>query len=788
MGAHCCGTKENTTNHQPVKDPVCGMTVEPNEEAPRSSFEGKEYFFCSGHCKTKFDKSPTNFVNRSHTGHHHPQSATKAAAANKDALYTCPMHPEIKQVGAGTCPICGMALEPMEVNLEDGPNHELVDMTKRFWISLILSLPLFLIAMSEMLPANPLHAWLMGDVALWVQLTLATPVVLWAGLPFFKRGIDSLRARHLNMFTLIALGTGVAYLYSVVATAFPGFFPEAFRDHSGRIGVYFEAAAVIVTLVLLGQVLELRARGQTSNAIRSLLKLAPKTARRIASNGQDEEVSLELVQAGDRLRVRPGEQVPVDGRIVEGRSSIDESMITGESLPVKKTSGDTVTAGTTNGTGGFVMDAESVGQDTLLARIVRLVNEAQRSRAPIQRLADVVASYFVPAVVIIAILSAVVWAVFGPQPAYAYALVNAVAVLIIACPCALGLATPMSIMVATGRGAEVGVLFSNAEALETFEKVDTLILDKTGTLTEGKPKLVAIHARPGFTESEVLAVAAALERGSEHPLAAAVLEGAKTRNVSISEASNFRSITGQGVLGDVAGRRVALGNPKLLETEKVDVRQLSKEADEMRAAGQTVLLVAIDDIPAGILGVVDPVKEGTPEALKELRKSGLRLIMLTGDHPGTAKSIAGKLGLDEFEAGVSPERKSEVVRDLKAKGRTVAMAGDGVNDAPALALAHVGIAMGTGTDVAMQSAGVTLVKGDLRGIVRARNLSRATIRNIRLNLVFAFGYNALGVPIAAGILYPFFGLLLSPMIASAAMSLSSVSVIANALRLRKARL
>lgn len=806
MGAHCCGTKETTSAKEAVKDPVCGMAVD-SSEALKSSFQGQDFFFCSGHCKTKFDTSPASFIGQTEEakschmrdaddGHGHgvparhpPKSGAKTATANNDALYyTCPMHPEIKQVGPGTCPICGMALEPLEVGLEEAPNHELLDMTKRFWVSLVLSLPLFLIAMSEMLPANPLHGWLLSDAARWVQLVLATPVVLWAGLPFFQRGADSVRTRHLNMFTLIALGTGVAYVYSVVATAFPGWFPEAFRGHSGRVGVYFEAAAVIVTLVLLGQVLELRARGQTSIAIRSLLKLAPKTARRIGANGQDEDVALESIHAGDRLRVRPGEQVPVDGRIVEGRSSINESMITGESLPVEKTIGDAVTAGTTNGTGGFVMEAESVGHDTLLARIVRLVNEAQRSRAPIQRLADLVASYFVPAVVLVAVVSAVVWAAVGPKPAYAYALVNAVAVLIIACPCALGLATPMSIMVATGRGAEAGVLFRNAEALETFEKVDTLILDKTGTLTEGKPELVAIRAFSGFSETDVLAVAAALEKGSEHPLAAAVLEGAKARNVSVAETSNFRSVTGQGVLGDVAGRRVALGNPKLLEAEKVDARELSTAADAMRADGQTALLLAMDGRPAGVLGVADPIKEGTPEALKQLRESGLRLIMLTGDHPGTAKSIASKLGLDEFEAGVSPERKSEVVRDLKAQGRTVAMAGDGVNDAPALALAHVGIAMGTGTDVAMQSAGVTLVKGDLRGIVRARTLSRATIRNIRQNLFFAFGYNALGVPIAAGILYPVFGILLSPMIASAAMSLSSVSVIANALRLRKVRL
>jgi len=798
----CCGVKrENVMTENMAIDPVCGMTVDRGTSL-KATYHGEQYFFCSAHCKTKFEKDPDNFLESKsdaascHSDHRHPhahgkaQPAAKTASLNDDRIYTCPMHPEVKQKGPGSCPICGMALEPMELSLEEeGPNHELLDMTKRFWWSLVLSLPLFAVAMSDMIPGNPLHQWLATASARWIQLALATPVVLWAGLPFFVRGYQSLRTWNLNMFTLIAMGTGVAYLYSVFATFFPELFPHAFRDHSGQVGVYFEAAAVIITLVLLGQVLELKARGQTSTAIRSLLKLAPKTARRVRGDGSDEDIPLEHVHVGDKLRVRPGEQIPVDGVVVEGASSIDESMLTGESIPVEKKSGDAITGGTTNQTGGFVMQAKSVGSDTLLSHIVRMVNEAQRSRAPIQRLADLVAGYFVPAVIIIAVLTAIVWAWAGPQPAYTYALVNAVAVLIIACPCALGLATPMSIMVATGRGAEAGILFRNAEALETLEKVDTLVVDKTGTLTEGKPKLVSVETLAGFSDSEVLSLAASLEKGSEHPLASAVLSGARDRGImTLADAKGFQSVTGQGVLGEVNGKRVALGNQKLLESQNAGVTELGRRAEKLREKGQTVLLLAIDGKPAGLLGVMDPIKETSPEAIRQLKESGLEIVMLTGDHPGTAHYVAGQLGIEKFEANVSPDRKSAAIADLKSKGRRVAMAGDGVNDAPALAIADVGIAMGTGTDIAMESAGVTLVRGDLRGIVRARHLSRATIRNIRQNLFFAFIYNALGVPIAAGILYPFLGLLLSPMIASAAMSLSSVSVIGNALRLRKAKI
>jgi P-type Cu+ transporter len=801
MGSHCCGMKQENTAS--TIDPVCGMKVDP-KTALKSAYKGQEHFFCSASCKGKFEKNPETYVSEQsaaeteachmpghhHHGHgsHHGRGAHKAAGSDNQ-IYTCPMHPDVRQVGPGSCPICGMALEPESISIDDAPNAELADMQRRFWIALALSLPLFAFAMGDMLPWERLRHFLAHPFSKFLQLALATPVVVWAGYPFFERGVQSVRNRNLNMFTLIALGTGVAYAYSIVATFFPSLFPEAFRDHAGQVGVYFEAAAVIITLVLLGQVLELKARGETSSAIRSLLKLAPKTARKVFDDGREEEVALETIQQGDRLRVRPGEQVPVDGLILEGSSSVNESLITGESLPVEKHQDDPVTAGTTNQTGGFLMRAKNVGSDTLLARIVRLVNEAQRSRAPIQRHADHVSGYFVPAVILTAIAAATVWALVGPQPAYTYALVNAVSVLIIACPCALGLATPMSIMVATGRGAEAGVLFRNAEAIERLEKVDTLILDKTGTLTEGKPKLVTIQALNGFSEQQVLSFAAALERGSEHPLATAVLEGVAERNLRAPEnISGFQSITGMGVIAKVESQDAALGNQKLMQRQGIDSQELEERANQLRSNGQTVLLLGIGGKPAGLLGVTDPIKASTPEAIAHLRASGLKLIMLTGDHPGTAKYVAHKLGLDAFEAGVSPERKSEVVRGLKSKGHIVAMAGDGVNDAPALALADVGIAMGTGTDVAMQSAGVTLVKGDLRGISRARDLSRATIRNIRQNLFFAFIYNALGVPIAAGVLYPVFGILLSPMFASAAMSLSSVSVIANALRLRKTRL
>jgi len=658
-------------------------------------------------------------------------------------------------------------------------------MTLRFWVSVVLSLPLLALVMGDMLSGQPLRHGIPSRLLAWLQLLLATPVVLWGGWPFFERGWASVVNRSLNMFTLIALGTGVAWAYSVVGAAVPGIFPASFRTHGGEVGLYFEAAAIITTLVLLGQVIELRARSQTSSAIRALLGLAPKTARRIRNDGTEEDVSLDQVQPGDRLRVRPGERIPVDGVVLEGTSAVDESMVTGEPIPVEKTSGSRVTGGTVNGTGGFVMRAERVGSETLLAQIVHMVSEAQRSRAPIQRLADTVSAYFVPTVVVVAEISAVVWGLAGPEPRMAYAIVNAVAVLIIACPCALGLATPMSIMVGTGRGAMAGVLIKNAEALEVLEKVDTLVVDKTGTLTEGKPRLVSIVTAPGHSEADLLRLAASLERGSEHPLAGAIVAGAEERRLTLSVAEDFRSATGKGVLGRVEGRRVALGNRRLMEDLGVSLGDLAKRADALRADGQTVMLVAVDGQAAGLVGVADPIKSSTPEALRLLRESGVRIVMLTGDSRATAEAVARKLGITEVEAEVLPEQKGAVIKRLEAEGRVVAMAGDGINDAPALAQAHVGIAMGTGTDVAMESAGVTLVKGDLRGIARARRLSQGTMRNIRQNLFFAFVYNALGVPIAAGVLYPVFGLLLSPIIASAAMSLSSVSVIANALRLRR---
>ena len=702
--------------------------------------------------------------------------------------YTCPMHPEIVRDEPGECPICGMALEPMTVTVEEGPNPELVDMTRRFWVGLALSAPLLAIAMGKMIPGGPVQSVLPEAALKWIEFALATPVVLWAGKPFFERGWASVVNRSLNMFTLIAIGTGVAYVYSVVATLAPGIFPPAFRGMHGEVAVYFEAAAVIITLVLLGQVLELRARSRTSNAIKALLGLAPKTARRLAQGGTESDVPLEQVQVGDRLRVRPGEKIPVDGVVVEGRSTVDESMITGEPMPVEKGPDDTVTGATVNGTGGFVMRAERVGSDTLLAQIVQMVSEAQRSRAPIQRLADVVAGYFVPAVVGSAVLTFIIWGIFGPQPAMAYAVINAVAVLIIACPCALGLATPMSIMVGTGRGATAGVLVKNAEALEIMEKVDTLVVDKTGTLTEGKPRLSHVVAVDGIAEDELLALAAGLERGSEHPLAAAIVAGAEDRGVTPAEAEDFESVTGMGVTGTVGGRRVALGNRKLMERLNVAADSLAPRADDMRAEGETVMFVALDGRAAGLVAVADPVKETTPEAIRLLHDDGVSLVMLTGDNRRTAEAVARRLGIDRVEADVLPDQKSAIVKRLQDEGHIVAMAGDGINDAPALAQAHVGIAMGTGTDVAMESAGVTLVKGDLRGVARARRLSHGTMRNIRQNLFFAFIYNSLGVPIAAGVLYPFFGLLLSPIIAAAAMSLSSVSVISNALRLRHLKL
>ncbi len=698
------------------------------------------------------------------------------------------MHPEIVRDAPGSCPICGMALEPRTPSAEEGPDPELRDMTRRFWVGTALSVPLIAGAMGEMLPGNPLSHFIPPRMLAWVQLILATPVVLWAGWPFFVRGWASVVNRSLNMFTLIALGIGTAYAYSVVATVASHLFPPSFRTHGGQVGVYFEAAAIITVLVLLGQVLELRARSQTSSAIRALLQLAPKTARRVRADGSEEDVPLDAVVPGDRLRVRPGERVPVDGVVLEGMSSVDESMLTGEPIPAEKIPGSPVTGGTVNGTGGFVMRAERVGRETLLAQIVQMVSEAQRTRAPFQRLADVVSSWFVPAVVLVAVVTFIAWVLAGPEPRMAYALVNALAVLVIACPCALGLATPMSIMVATGRGALAGVLIKNAEALELMEKVDILVVDKTGTLTEGKPRLVTVEAEPAGADAEVLRLAASLERASEHPLAAAIVGGAMERGIALADVQDFRSITGKGVTGRVDGHAGALGNARLLADLGIDADTLMARADVLRTDGQTVMFVVIDGRPAGLIGVADPIKPSTPEALRQLRAAGLRIVMLTGDSRTTALAVAARLGIDAVEAEVLPEQKIAVVKRLQAEGHRVAMAGDGVNDAPALAQADVGIAMGTGTDVAMQSADVTLVKGDLRGIVRARTLSQATMRNIRENLFFAFVYNALGVPIAAGVLYPFVGLLLTPIMASAAMTFSSVSVIANALRLRRVAL
>ncbi|WP_435389005.1 copper-transporting P-type ATPase [Halomonas maura] len=702
--------------------------------------------------------------------------------------WTCPMHPEIVRDAPGECPKCGMALEPRQVTAEEERNPELVDMTRRFWIAVAFSVPVVILAMGGMLPGVNMDALVPHGVRIWLELALASPVVLWSGWPFFVRGYRSLKGWNLNMFTLISLGVGVAYLYSVIATLFPPLFPPSFRHASGQVGVYFEAAAVIVTLVLVGQVMELRARSQTNAAIKALLGLAPKTARRLADDGREEDVPLEQVQIGDRLRVRPGEKVPVDGVVVEGTSSVDESMITGEPIPVEKAQGEQVIGATVNGTGSLVIEAQRVGSDTLLAQIVQMVAEASRSRAPIQNLVDVVAGVFVPAVVLAAVITFIVWGIWGPEPAMAYALINAVAVLIIACPCALGLATPMSIMVASGKGASLGVLFKNAEAIQTLRRVDTLIVDKTGTLTEGRPRLQDVVAAEGFEEDQVLSLAATLERGSEHPLAAAIVQGAEERGVSLERYTDFASVTGKGVKGRVGEQAVALGNRALMAAEGIEATALAECAESLRAEGKTAMFVAVDGRPAGLVAVADPVKATTPEAIRSLHEDGLRIVMLTGDSQTTARAVARRLGIDEVIAEVLPEQKADKVKALQAEGRFVAMAGDGINDAPALAQAQVGIAMGTGTDVAMESAGVTLVKGDLRGILRARRLSRATMRNIKQNLVFAFGYNSLGVPIAAGMLYPAFGVLLSPIIAAAAMSFSSVSVVGNALRLRRVRI
>lgn len=762
-----------------VTDPVCGMRVDP-ATARGGSFvhEGRTYHFCNPRCREKFSVDPARFLR----GEENAVPATAAAST----VYVCPMHPEVRQDKPGSCPKCGMALEPEVPGATEEQNPELTDMQRRFWVSLALTLPTALLAMSDLLPGRPVQEMISHELGTWLQLTLATPVVLWGGWPFFQRGLASIVNRHLNMFTLIGLGTAAAFGFSLFATFFPALLP-ATMSHGGGAPVYYEAAAVIVTLVLLGQVLELKARSATSGAIRALLGLTPKFARRL-QDGTEVDVPIDQIVVGDLLRVRPSEKIPVDGALVEGGSAVDESSLTGEPIPVEKTAGDRVTAGTLNGTGTFVFRAERVGKDTLLAQIVSLVSEAQRSRAPIQRLADVVSSWFVPSVVLVAVLAAIVWGFFGPEPRVAYALVNAVAVLIIACPCALGLATPMSIMVGTGRGAQAGVLVKNAEALEILEKVDTLVVDKTGTLTEGKPKLLSIVAAPGFKESQVLSMAAALEKSSEHPLAAAIVTTAINRGVTIPDVQVFRAIVGKGVEGRVSGADVALGNASLLEERAISAATFASTVDELRTEGQTVVFLAVAGQLAGVLGVADPIKESTPEALQALRDTGLHVIMLTGDNEVTARSVARKLGIDDVRADVLPHQKNEVIAQLKAQGHIVAMAGDGTNDAPALATAHVGIAMGTGTDVAMHSASVTLVRGDLRGIVRARRLSQEVMKNIRQNLFFAFIYNLLGVPIAAGIAYPLFGLLLSPMMASAAMALSSVSVIGNALRLRQAKL
>jgi Cu+-exporting ATPase len=762
-------------------DPVCGMTVQPQTAAGSHEYAGKTYYFCSAGCLTKFRQAPAAFL----TPPAQRVKAPLAVPAGSKVEYVCPMDPEVLETQPGPCPICGMALEPRVVTLEERPNTELLDMQRRFWVSLGPASAVMVLAMSEMIPALQFSS---GGPQNWIQLLLATPVVLWGGRPFFERAWTSVLRRAPNMFTLIGLGTGAAYLYSVVATVAPELLPASFHAHDGSIAVYFEAAAVITVLVLLGQVLELRARSQTSSAMKALLRLAPKTARRVDENGHEEDVALEEVRVGDRLRVRPGERVPVDGVVIDGVTAVDESMVTGESLPVQKASGRPVTGGTINGAGSILIRAERVGADTLLARIVQMVSDAQRTRAPIQRIADRVAAYFVPAVVGASILTAAAWALWGPEPKLAYALVNAVAVLIIACPCALGLATPMSIMVGTGRGAAAGVLIRTAEALEVLGKVDTLVFDKTGTLTEGKPKLVSIRFVPPWSEKELLRLAAGLERRSEHPVASAVVAAAEQRTVKLGAVDDFRSLTGYGVTGVVEGHSIAVGTAALLR-ERLGITDpglvvLEEEAVHLRTDGQSTVFVAVDGKPAGLLGVADPVKATTREAVRLLKAQGLRLVMVTGDHDQTADAVARQVGITEVHAGVLPDQKGRIVADLKSQGAVVAMAGDGVNDAPALAVAHVGIAMGTGTDIAMESAGITLVKGDLRALVRAIRLSRATMTNIRQNLFFAFVYNLAGVPLAAGALYPVWGLLLSPMIASAAMTFSSVSVIGNALRLR----
>jgi P-type Cu+ transporter len=824
-----------------LRDPVCGMTVDPDRVAAQSVYDGKTFYFCCQNCATKFAASPKKFLNSSapfvlgrnavaspaslhpsktdsieqgppskqisplnyicpmdpEVSQNHPGACPKCGMGLEPAVptqlathieYTCPMHPEIVRPVPGSCPICGMALEPRDATAQQDENPELADMTRRFWISVTLTVPILVLAMSDLIPVQPLESVLSPRAISWIELILATPVVLWAGWFFFERGWASIVNRSLNMFTLIALGTGTAYVFSVIAVLLPGIFPDSFRVMGGGVPIYFEAATAITTLVILGQVLELRARSRTSTAIRSLLKLSPKSARLVRSDGTEIDIPVEHIAVADLLRVRPGEKAPVDGVITEGESSVDESLMTGEPVPVEKSPGARVIGGTVNGTGTFVMRADRVGSQTLLSQIVRMVSEAQRSRAPVQKLADRVSGYFVPAVILIAIITFIAWATYGPDPRMAHALLNAVAVLIIACPCALGLATPMAIMVGTGRGALAGILVKNAEALEIFEKVDTLVVDKTGTLTEGRPRVVSVVPAAGSDEKQILRFAATLERGSEHPLAGAILAAAKERSIDLGNLTDFQSRTGKGVLGKVDGRTAALGNRALFAERKITIGGLEKSAKSQEADGQTVMFVAADGALIGIIGVADPIKSTTLEALAKLHREGIRIIMLTGDSRASADSVARKLGVDQVHAEILPGQKSEVVKKLQVEGHIVAMAGDGVNDAPALSQAHVGIAMGTGTDVAMESAGITLLRGDLLGLARARTLSRATMRNIRQNLFFAFVYNSVGVPIAAGVLYPFFGLLLSPILASAAMTFSSVSVIANALRLRKVRL
>ena len=763
-------------------DPVCGMTVKLATSKHQVEHGGHVFHFCSAQCREKFTADPAAYLRPKHADA--PRNVALPAAP-AGSIYTCPMHPEIRHAGPGGCPICGMALEPLVATAKEEPNHELIDMSRRLWIGAVLTAPVVVLEMGGHTP------WLMAlvspQMSAWIQLVFATPVVLWAGLPFFQRGWASVVNRSLNMFSLIALGTGVAYVYSLVATLAPGLFPAVFRGMGGAVAVYFEAAAVITILVLVGQVLELRARAQTGGAIRALLNLAPKTAHRLTASGTDEEIGLDQVHEGDRLRVRPGEAVPVDGVVLEGSSSVDEAMVTGEPMPVSKATGDKVIGGTVNGTGALVIRADKVGSETMLARIVAMVAEAQRSRAPIQRMADTVSGYFVPVVIAIAALAFIAWSIWGPAPALTYAMIAAVSVLIIACPCALGLATPMSIMVGVGKGAMAGVLIKSAEALERLEKVDTLVVDKTGTLTEGKPRVVAVQPASGRTEADILALAAGLEQSSEHPLAAAIVAAARERSLSLSNASGFASVTGKGVHGTIDGHAVALGNAALMQEIGVALDELAAKADALRRDGATALFLAVDHAPGGVIAIADPIKATTKAALQRLRDENIRIVMLTGDNRITAAAVASQLGITEIEADVLPQDKNRIVKRLRAEGRVVAMAGDGVNDAPALAEADVGIAMGTGTDVAIQSAGVTLVKGDLAGIARARALSQATMRNIRQNLVLAFVYNAVGIPIAAGVLYPSFGLLLSPIISALAMSLSSVSVIGNALRLRRLR-